>query len=315
MNNPLVSVIIPFYNRVDYLERSIQSVLNQTYKNWELIVIDDCSLEEFDLKANVGTKIRLLRNKNNLGPGLSRQLGVESSNGELLCFLDSDDYYESEFLEKSVNIHLQNNEISATYCTSIYVDGIIRERSDNNFSDLVTPLLYGKRPWATCSLVWKRRYITNWTSLRTNQDYLFEFQNALINNKIKHIPEVLSIINKNTGQNSVDLVSTQYILKNKNRVLCFAFLNINNYGNLTLSLFETYHLGLMGLKNQIIKSIELFSYSEYKKIINALSTVFCVKNSYILFFTLLLPGKKLRRLFAKFIIDNIIEFKIINLNS
>jgi glycosyltransferase involved in cell wall biosynthesis len=314
VNNPLVSIIIPFYNRFVYLERSMQSVINQTYDNWEIILIDDCSVEKFNLNPDYGYKIKLLRNENNLGPGLSRQLGVENAKGKLLCFLDSDDYYESEFLEKSVNVHLQNSEISASYCTSIYVDGIIRERSDISFNDLVTPLLYGKRPWATCSLVWKRNFIAKWTSLRTNQDYLFEFQSALINNKILHIPEILSVVNKNTGQNSDDLVSYKSILINKNIVLCFAFLNIKNYQDLNLSKVDTYQLALMGLKEQILKSIELYSYSECKKIINALSTVFSVKNSYVLFFTVLLPRKKLRRLFAKFTIDNIIKFNFINLN-
>jgi glycosyltransferase involved in cell wall biosynthesis len=307
--NPLVSIIIPFYNRVEYLERSIKSVICQTYINWELIIVDDCSNEKFELTENCNGKITLLKNEINLGPGLSRQYGIEHSNGQFLCFLDSDDYYQDEFLAKAISEHLNNIEISATYCTSIYSDGKIRDRSDESFIDLVTPLLNGKRPWATCSLVWKRKFITNWTSLRTNQDYLFEFQNALINNKIKHIPEILSVINKNTGQNSVDLVSNKSILSNKNIVLCYAFQNIVNYCNLNLSKIETYQLAINGLKIQIIKSIELFSYKELKRILKTISIQFEIENIFILYLTLFITEKRLRIKIVKFLLNNIIQFQ------
>jgi hypothetical protein len=144
--------------------------------------------------------------------------------------------------------------------------------------------------------------------LRTNQDYLFEFQNALINNKIKHIPEILSVINKNTGQNSTDLVSNKFILSNKNKVLCYAFKNILNYKNLNLSKIESYQLAIKGLKIQIIKSIELLSYKELNRILKTISVEFEISNMYFLYSTLFILEKRLRVKIVKILLNNKIHF-------
>jgi glycosyltransferase involved in cell wall biosynthesis len=309
MNNK-VSVIIPYFNRIDYLERSIGSVINQTYRNWELIIIDDCSKEKFDLIDNHNGKITLLKNEINLGPGLSRQFGVDNSNGEFLCFLDSDDYYHDEFLAKAISEHLNNSDISATYCTSVYSDGKIRERSDESFGDLVTPLICGKRPWATCSLVWKRKCVTRWTSLRTNQDYLFEFQNALLNNKIKHIPEILSVINKNTGQNSDDLVPQKLILANKNKVLCFAFDHLFKYNSLQFPLNKTYLIALNGLKLQLLKSSENFNYYEIKRIKTSINGVYKSNFFWLLYINRIIPFFSIRKIYSEIVIWCVIYFEI-----
>jgi glycosyltransferase involved in cell wall biosynthesis len=100
----LVSIIIPTYNRIHTLKRTIESVLSQTYKNWELIIVDNYSTDNTDLFVSSidDNRIKLLKIHNNGVIGISRNLGVENSMGECLAFLDSDDWWLPNKLEKSV---------------------------------------------------------------------------------------------------------------------------------------------------------------------------------------------------------------------
>ena len=113
MKSPLISIIIPLFNRFAYTNRSIESVINQNYKFWELIIIDDCSNEEFvlDKKYKDFDNIFLLRNNQNLGSGLSRQRGLNLAKGEYVAFLDSDDFYHEDFLLKMVNAIKKSKDI------------------------------------------------------------------------------------------------------------------------------------------------------------------------------------------------------------
>ena len=101
-----VSVILPVYNRAQYLNRSIGSLLNQSFKNWELIAIDDGSednsyqvLENYQ-KAN--SNIKIFRQKNIKLP-LTRNRGINESSGKFITFLDSDDEYEKDHLLKRID--------------------------------------------------------------------------------------------------------------------------------------------------------------------------------------------------------------------
>jgi glycosyltransferase involved in cell wall biosynthesis len=101
---PLVSVILPTFNRGKIIKRAINSVINQTYKNWELIIIDDGST---DITSDVvgqflsDSRIKYLYQENG-GPSAARNLGINNARGSFLCFLDSDD----EFLENKIELHL-----------------------------------------------------------------------------------------------------------------------------------------------------------------------------------------------------------------
>ncbi|HOK35557.1 MAG TPA: glycosyltransferase family 2 protein [Candidatus Pacearchaeota archaeon] len=105
---PKISVIIPTYNRKDLLPRALQSVLNQTYKDFELIIVDDGStdntkeiVEEFQKKD---PRIFYLRNEKNNGQAAARNLGIKSAKGEYIAFQDSDDEWLPEKLEKQKKV-------------------------------------------------------------------------------------------------------------------------------------------------------------------------------------------------------------------
>lgn len=106
MNNFLISVIIPMYNSEKTIESSIKSVLNQTYKNIEIIVIDDGSIDNscsIVNKIKTSSKIILLTQKNK-GPSSARNLGMLHSKGDFIAFLDSDDVWNKDKLYKQLNI-------------------------------------------------------------------------------------------------------------------------------------------------------------------------------------------------------------------
>ena len=105
-NYPLVSVIIPVFNRKHLIQRSIYSVLNQTYKNLEVLVIDDASTDKTKEKVLEikDSRLKYFRNEKNLGPSGSRNKGIKLSSGELIAFQDSDDEWINNKLEKQINL-------------------------------------------------------------------------------------------------------------------------------------------------------------------------------------------------------------------
>ena len=124
----LVSVIIPTYNRIDTLERAIKSVKSQTYKNIEVLVIDDNAnnhniRKEVEKIVSKFQNIKLIQNKENLGGGLSRNEGIKNAKGEYIAFLDDDDEFYPEKIEKQYELYkkLNNDKVGLIYCYAKYV--------------------------------------------------------------------------------------------------------------------------------------------------------------------------------------------------
>lgn len=112
-SQPLISVVIPTYNRADKIEASIKSVQAQTYKNWEIIVSDDGSKD--NTKEVVGrliaqdNRIRLTSREKNAGAQAARNDGIKAAKGEWIAFLDSDDQWLPDSLERRMTIALRDN--------------------------------------------------------------------------------------------------------------------------------------------------------------------------------------------------------------
>ena len=133
-NKPLVSVILTVYNRENYLRRSIDSLLNQTLKDWELIAIDDGSddnsfniLQEYSVKHK---RIKVLKHKNMKLP-LSRNRGIKAASGKYITFLDSDDEYEKDHLQKRSEFLEKNPEIDLLHGgVRIIGDEFVRDKNN-----------------------------------------------------------------------------------------------------------------------------------------------------------------------------------------
>ena len=100
-----VSIIMPSYNTAKYIDETINSVLKQTYTDWELIIVDDCSTDETDAivsKYLTDERIKYLKNEVNSGAAITRNRALREATGKWIAFLDSDDLWQPEKLEKQL---------------------------------------------------------------------------------------------------------------------------------------------------------------------------------------------------------------------
>ena len=152
-----LSIVMPVYNAGNELKRSIGSVLNQTYENWELIIINDGStdntLEVANSIAQMDDRVKIF-SQDNSGPGAARNNGISKCTGDFVAFIDSDDYYDSEFL-MSVNTV---NEISSK--DIIFVDFVNEDKNGKVYdcsniyslrnkkkNELLSMQMTGLMPW------------------------------------------------------------------------------------------------------------------------------------------------------------------------
>ncbi|UQD56152.1 glycosyltransferase [Flavobacterium sp. K5-23] len=126
----LVSIILPSYNHAKFLKKRLKSIQDQTFKDWELIIIDDCSsdesvfiINEF-IKSHPAMKIKhFIVNETNSGSGYkSWQKGIVLAETDYIWLAETDDYSEPFFLEESLGILEKNSNIPLVFCTSNYVD-------------------------------------------------------------------------------------------------------------------------------------------------------------------------------------------------
>ncbi|MFW6389939.1 MAG: glycosyltransferase family 2 protein [Halanaerobiales bacterium] len=115
MSNPFVSIITPVYNSERYISETIESVLGQTYINWELIIVDDNSKDKSVDKINnyIGdkNKIKLIELNKNMGSAIARNKGIKLASGKYIAFLDSDDLWHPKKLERQIAFMEENNYV------------------------------------------------------------------------------------------------------------------------------------------------------------------------------------------------------------
>lgn len=214
MSTPLVSIVIPYYNKRSTINRSVQSVINQTYTNWELIIIDDKSPQELVFNPLwIKHNIQCFKNEINIGAGQSRQRGQEMAKGEYIAFLDADDWWANEMLQRCVE-KLSTNVDGA----GVYVQSLIKKDNsefkrrycDIGLSNITNTLIQFARPWQTGGILWRREFVGSWGNLKTNEDSWFEFNVSKINPKLVPVEEVLYFVDANgDGHLSAELGKTQ----------------------------------------------------------------------------------------------------------
>lgn len=115
MNEPLISIIMPVYNSADYLVQALNSCLNQSYPNIEIITVDDGSTDNsvniIKEIMNQDPRIKLFFTSSNQGPAMARNIGLGQAKGEYITFLDSDDFIEKAKLAHQLNFMLKHNLI------------------------------------------------------------------------------------------------------------------------------------------------------------------------------------------------------------
>lgn len=121
-----ITVVIPTYNNHDTIGKAIQSVIDQTFFNWELIIINDCSIDntlsiiEEYIGANPDAEIKLINNNINYGIGINRKIGLDNATGDFITYLDADDYFSIDFLQMCFLLQAQHD--SDIVYTSMHIE-------------------------------------------------------------------------------------------------------------------------------------------------------------------------------------------------
>lgn len=119
MNSNLISIITPMYNGEKYVSQTIESVISQTYPNWEMVIVDDGSKDNspqiVESYSQKDRRIRLIR-QSNAGSAAARNNALRHANGRYICFLDADDLLDCQFLEKQLNF-LKNKNAGIVYAS------------------------------------------------------------------------------------------------------------------------------------------------------------------------------------------------------
>ncbi len=186
----LVSVIIPYYKKKEYIELAVNSVIQQTYKNFELIIVhDDENKEDLNLLKNLTKKdkrIKLYINKKNLGAGRSRNKGIKLSKGSLIAFLDADDLWTRNKLKKQI-FFMKKNLVDISHTSYHIINSDNKIIGNRLAKDMNHKLLLSSCDIGLSTVIMKKELITNkikFASINTKEDYVFWLKITLNNKKI-----------------------------------------------------------------------------------------------------------------------------------
>lgn len=224
----LVSIVIPVFNRLDLLETTLTSVKNQTYQNYEVILIDDAS--EIDINFTGLIKkfnfsiFKYERLSENIGPGGARRRGRELARGEYITYLDSDDEWREDFLEQTIDVLKLHPHLSMVFtgCLTKKGDEIFKKTNIKaGFHDYQDLVFKQKKSWATGAGVWRTSIskAENWKAFRDHEDFVHDILSTSLFWHIYHIPKYLFIVHKNESRgikrsNEEMLQAFRYLLMN-----------------------------------------------------------------------------------------------------
>lgn len=253
----LVTVIIPVYNAQETLKKALESVINQTYCNLEIIAIDDGSIDKsaviLDEMAKADCRIKVLHKKNG-GQSSARNLGLKNATGKYIQFLDSDDWLQTNAIECALNSIRSNKRIDfVLYGFNVY-DGQCKLRTPNA-GDFLYFVQEGydkfkpihKLMASPCNKFFKRSYISYFFEEERNfgEDAIFNYKNLNQKTCIKCISECLynvqintiGSVNKRFKNGKInDLLDSLFIEESKLTELFSLEINIQNIRTISLAL-------------------------------------------------------------------------------
>lgn len=216
----LVSIIMPSYNTGAFIKETIQSVLNQTYRDWELIIVDDCSIDNTDevvLPFLKDQRIRYIKNIKNSGAAVSRNRALREAKGKWIAFLDSDDLWVSEKLEKQIQFMDEHNYVFT------YTDYMIQLNGEWLPYVYTGPDVVNRRKmydycyFSTITVMYDREKIglIQIENLKKNNDYAMWLQ-VIEKSNCYRFPKCMSFYIKHEGSVSsgskIKLIKWHYIL-------------------------------------------------------------------------------------------------------
>lgn len=226
MNTNLVSIIIPTYNNPDELIRALRSVLNQTYKTIEILVVNDGSTVSYE------TAIEFINSqekhpiyyfeKSNEGPGIARQYGLERSKGKYIQYLDSDDELLLDKVDFQVDVLKKNPNVIMTYGLSMINNNKNKLHRKKNIrleiDDIIKSTLE-VRKWHTSSSLWNYSCKKYWYHLYNGEDVLHDFNAGLLNEHRKVIFTQRIVTNINFDNSAKHLSNAAIDLDKRKRLV------------------------------------------------------------------------------------------------
>ncbi len=217
MKKPLVTCIIPVFNSEKYIESAIESVLNQTYKNIEIIVIDDGSTDDTPkLIKQYDGKIRYIRQANS-GSAAARNLGISNSSGEFIGFLDSDDMWDKNKITLQLECLENNLRTEVCLCNIKIINEKGSRIPDDNYV-IVTP-------YSVCSILIKTEaikkvgYFNNNLKFGEDTDWFMKIKEMEIPVKILKDKLVYARLHKDNLTNSFNVRNREVIFSQIKNVL------------------------------------------------------------------------------------------------
>lgn len=244
MKKPFFSVVIPVYNKSKYIERTINSVLNQTFKEFELILVDDGSTDNsLDIIKSFNDDRIVLIEQENGGPSKARNTGIKSAKGKFITFLDADDEWVSTKLEKQNELHKNNCDIVWS-CSGYRIKTLYRQRNfihpkGGVLENSIDSIIDGLKIW-TGTVVIKRDIF---------KDKRFLFNLSYTNSEDREVWYKLACTYTSIGY--IDEVLATYHTDVNNSLTSIAFINSN--------------LSFLSLKNRIKNEIGLLNKQQFDK--------------------------------------------------
>ena len=248
----LVSIITPYYKKKKYIELTINSVLQQTYKNFELIIIyDDQNKEDLNLLKNLTKKdkrIKLYINKKNLGAGRSRNKGIKLCQGSLIAFLDADDLWTRNKLKKQI-FFMKKSLVDISH-TSYHIINSDNKKIGNRIAkDMNHKLLLSSCDIGLSTVIMKKEIITNkikFANINTKEDYVLWLKITLDNKKIFALKNNLTKwrkLNDSLSASKIQKLHDGYLVYRK-------YMNFSLAKSFICLLLLSFNYVLKGLRNK-----------------------------------------------------------------
>ena len=213
----LVSIIMPYYKKRNYINKSINSVLRQTYQHFEIIIIyDDTDLNDSDFINNIKKKdnrIFVIYNSKNLGAGISRNIGIKHAKGNFVGFLDCDDIWKKNKLESQINF-MNKKKIDFSFTSY----DLINSKNIKIGTRLAKPILNYQDLLKSCDIglstvIFKKKIFDNYCkfpNLKTKEDFVMWLKIAKKGIILYGMQSQLSQWRKTSGSLSSDIVQKIY---------------------------------------------------------------------------------------------------------
>ena len=298
---PIVSIIIPTYNRADLISRSVKSVLNQTFKNFEIIIVDDGSTDDTEnvVKSFDDLRIKYIKCEKNKGACVARNIGIKIAKGKCIAFQDSDDEWLPEKLKKQMNIFKTLPQENIVYTgfwrikdnKKTYIPlGRVRQKEGNIYKELLKGNFISTQTILAKKECFKKAGMFD-ENLPRFQDWDLVLRLAKYYN-FKFIDEPLALCYFTSKSISTDsnallkafkIIEGKYFKNLSNKLLAKHYFRVGN----TLCLDKKFRLG----RSYFIKSVKLnflnfsliaflFSFLGQKYYGNFINVFFRIENKY-----------------------------------